>query len=66
MNSSIEPNGDFIEQWLDTRRNEGELDQHILGLVDKHRTSGELNEADLLKSLIALAETKSEDSNGSH
>lgn len=66
MNSPIEPNGDFIEQWLDARREKGELDQRILGLVDKHLTSGELSEAGLLKSLIALAKKKSEDSNAPH
>jgi hypothetical protein len=61
MTSSIELNGDFVEQWLKTRLAEGELDQRILTLADDHRAGSELEEAGLLKSLIALAE-ESEDS----
>jgi len=56
MRSQIEPNGDFIKQWLDARKAEGELDQCILTLVDKHRKGAVLDEAALLRSLIALSE----------
>lgn len=64
MSSSIEPNGDFVEQWLETRKAEGELDQRTLALVDDHRTGSDLDEAGLLKSLIGLTE-EPEDTDGS-
>jgi len=60
MNSSAKPDGDFVEQWLETRKAEEELDQRILALVDQSRNGNDLDEAGLLKSLIALAE-ESED-----
>jgi len=56
MSSQIEPNGDFIEQWLDVRSAEAELDQGILTLIDRHRKGAALSETDLLESLIALSE----------
>jgi hypothetical protein len=56
MSSQIEPNGDFIEQWLNIRKSEAELDQDILTLIDKHRKGTMLNETKLLESLIALSE----------
>lgn len=65
MGSQIEPNGDFIEQWLNARMAEAKLDQRILTLVDTHRKASVLDEANLLASLIALAEAL-EDENGSY
>ena len=56
MGSQIEPNGDFVQQWLDARRTEGDLDQTILTLFDEKRDGTVLDEAGLLKSLIALAQ----------
>jgi len=64
MRSQIEPNGDFIKQWLDARKAEAELDQRILTLIDKHRKGAVLDEAALLRSLIALSE-EPEGKNGS-
>jgi hypothetical protein len=56
MGSQIEPNGDFIEQWLSVRNAEAELDQGILALIDRYRKGAVLNETDLLESLITLSE----------
>ena len=64
MSTQIKPNGDFIEQWLKVRNAEAELDQRILVLVNKHRKGTVLDEASLLRSLIALSE-EPEDKNGS-
>ena len=64
MSSQIEPNGDFIEQWLNAREAEAELDQRILALVNKHRKGAVLDEGGLLRSLVALPE-EPEDKNGS-
>jgi len=64
MSSQIEPNGDFIERWLTVRYDEAELDQRILALLDKHRQGTVLDEAGLLRSLIALSE-ELEEKNGS-
>lgn len=56
VSSQIEPNGDFIERWINVRKAEGELDQRILSLIDKHRQGAVLDEAGLFKSLVALSE----------
>jgi len=64
VSSNIEPNGDFIEQWINARKTEAELDQRILSLIDQHRKGAALDEAGLFKSLIALSE-EPEDKNGS-
>ncbi len=64
MSSQIEPDSNFIEQWLKTRRAESELDQRVLALLDEHRRGSMLDEANLLKGLITLSE-ESEDNNGS-
>lgn len=64
MNSKIEPDGNFIKHWFSVRKAEAKLDQRILSLIDNHRTGVVLDEAGLLKSLIALA-NEMEDTNGS-
>ena len=63
MGSQIEPNGDFVEQWLAARKAESELDQSILSLIDKHREGSGLDEAGLLGSLTAPP-SEPEDKNG--
>jgi len=60
----IEPNGDFVETWLSSRKSEAELDQDVLLLVDKCREGSTLDEKGLLKSLIALSDAL-EDEDGS-
>ena len=53
MASKIEPNSDFIEEWLSMRKVEAELDTGILLLIDRHRRGTILDESDLLKSLLS-------------
>ena len=63
MGTTIEADGDFVEQWIRARTAEAKLDVHILALVDKYR-KGRLDEAGLLRALVAFGEDK-EGTNGS-
>lgn len=63
MNANIDPNGDFVEQWIKARTAEANLDERILALVDNYR-KGTVDEAGLLGGLVALGEAK-EGTNGS-
>lgn len=64
MSSEIEPDGDFIEQWIAVRKAEAELDGSILSLIDEHRKGAKLDEAGLLESLIEFSQ-EPEDTDGS-
>lgn len=50
--------GNFIIDWLSTRKDDDELDQHVLKLIEKNIVdfnTGDLKEADLLSDLLALS-----------
>lgn len=57
MGSEIEPNGDFVEKWLYARKKEGDLDQYILDLIQRHsNTNGNLDEDHFLDSLLSYSD----------
>lgn len=55
MGAKIEPNGDFIDQWISARQKEEELDPRVLQLIETCRNGATLDESGLLRRLLTLA-----------
>lgn len=61
MNTNIDPNGDFIEEWIKKRRVEMSVDIQILDIIDECRLGIVLQEEELLKRLIKHSDSQDSD-----